>query len=268
MDTSVSGLKVNRDHRMRIRSSYIEACLKVIKSITSRTTRNLDSTLSNLVRGEGAVVDAGETVMAIILGHGSGTEGHLTEGICQTVRRGRLSDCAMGRTGLGNMSDLGNAKIWDRIGLEGAYTAMKSFTLNFRNGSSGNATTCSVDGRVNGLWRFHLTRSEASSGRRQRRACPIASRSRNGERVMLTFAVVRGNLEIKIDASFHLRCFTILATDRIILMSWSNTDLEATLIEIDNVFRRERGQVSRGSVMMRHVSQRVRAASSHAGASN
>jgi hypothetical protein len=253
---------------MKLRRSYIEACLKVVKSPTFKATSNLDSAFNSLIRGEGTVVDAGETEVTIILGLGTRTKVHFTEGLRQTVGRGRFSNGSMGRKGLGNMSDLGNRKIWDRVGLEGAYTAMSSFTLIVRDVSSGNATTASIDGCTSGLWRFHLTWSEACSSRREPRACPTASRRRNGERVMLTSALVRKKLRRRTDASFHLRCSAILTANCIILMSGSDTDFEATIRDVGNVFGRKRGQVSGRSVMMRRVSQRVRTASSHASASN
>ncbi len=171
----------------------------------------------------------------------------------------------MGRTGLSNISDLGSHKVWDRIGLKGAYTGMNSFTLTFLDTGSRDTTTGSQDGRVSGLWDADLTGSKALGRRRQRRA--LHRWRTDGERVMLTSTFVSRKCQIGFDASVHLRCGAILAAS-IVLVSASDTDLEAASNDIGNIFGREGGEVGGRGVMMRHVSEGVRAARRHAGASN
>lgn len=83
--------------------------------------------------------------MALVGGSASRTKGQLTKGVCQTVGGRRLSDSTMGGMGLGNMSDLGSRKVWDRIGMEGAYTAMTAFTLIVLDTSRGDTTAGSQD---------------------------------------------------------------------------------------------------------------------------
>jgi hypothetical protein len=164
--------------------TYIEPHLKVSKRPVGKVTRDLDSALGSLLSGKQPFRDAGETVMAIISGDWCGTKGHLTEGVCQTTRRRWLSNRAMRRAGLGSMSDLGNHKVWDRICMEGAYTAMSSFNLDFLHASSRDTTTGSQDAFMRGIWGLKLTWSEARGIRRQSRA--RSSWRRNSERVMLT----------------------------------------------------------------------------------
>jgi hypothetical protein len=164
--------------------TYIEPHLKVSKRPVDEVTRDLDSALSSLLSGEQTFRDAGETVMAIISGDWCGTKGHLTEGVCQTTRRRWLSNCAMRRAGLGNMSDLGSHKVWDRICMEGAYTAMSSFNLDLLDACGRDTTTGSQDTFMRGIWGLTLTWSEARGIWRQSRAC--SSWRRNSERVMLT----------------------------------------------------------------------------------
>ncbi len=169
----------------------------------------------------------------------------------------------MGSTGLINMSDLGSHKIGDGVRVEGAYTTMSGFRFaeDLHHASSRDATTGSQDGLMNGLCVLDFARSEACGGWRQRRAC--WGRGGNGERIMLTTKFVSRKLSGNCGRSFHLRYFAILAANCIILMSGSNTDLEAACNDFLDIFcyiGRERGQVGRRSVMMRQIPQRLRTA--------
>lgn len=241
--------------------------------LVPETDRDLESALSSLFSGEPTFHDAGETVVTIVVGDRSRTKGHLTKSVCQTVGRRRLSDSTMGSTGLSNISDLGSHEVWDRIGMERAYTAMRDFdfhfTLDFRDASSRDATASCQDGLMSDLRVLDFTRSEALSGWRQCRAC--YSWRRNSERVVLASKFVSKKVLVSFDASFHLRNFAILAANRVILTSGIDTDLETARDDVGDIFChtwRKRGQVGRRSVMVRQVSQGVRAARRHAGASN
>ena len=177
----------------------------------------------------------------------------------------------MGRTGLGKISDPRSHKVWDRICTEGTYTAMNCFQFDLHHASSRDATAGSQELPLSGLGDFDFTWSETHSCGRQRRACH--SWRGNGERVMFTYKlqVVSRKVLVNSDASFHLRYFAILAANHVILLSGSNTDLEAACNHVGDIFChtwRERGQVGGRSVLMRQVSQRVRAARRHASASD
>ena len=234
---------------------------------------DLESALSNLVGGEATFHDGGETVVLIVIGHGSGTQRHLTKSFCQALGRRLFTDSTMGGTGLINISDLGSHKVWDRVGIEGAYTAMRNFdlqfTLDFRDASSGDATTSCQDGLTSNLCILGFTRSKALSSRRQCRAW--YSWCRNSERVMLATKNVSRRMLVRFDASFYLRYFAILATNGIIFMSRGATDLETTRNDVGDIIYhtwRKGGQVGRWGVMVRQISQGVRAARRHAGASD
>jgi hypothetical protein len=234
---------------------------------------DLESALRNLVGGEATFHDGGETVVLVVIGHGSRTQRHLTKNFCQTLGRRWFTDSAMGGTGLINISDLGSHKVWDRVGMERAYTAMRDFDLQFTwdfcDASSGDAATSCQDGFTSNLFILGFTRSETLSSRRQCRAW--YSWCRNSERVMLATQNVSRSMLVTFDASFDLRYFAILATNGIIFMNRCVTDFETTSNDVGNIVHhtwRKGGQVGRRGVMVRQISQGVRAARRHGGASD
>lgn len=181
------------------------------KSPVAKITGDLDGALNSLISGKGTFVDGGEAVVTIMIGKGSRANRHLTKSVCQTLKMGRLSDSAMGRTGLIKMSDLWSHEVWDRIGLERAYTAMNgnsfNFSLSLRDASSRDTTAGSQD--WGNLGNLTFTGLEARSSWRQRRAC--SGWRRNGERIMLTSKIISQNSGqflrvISLTIRCHTRC--------------------------------------------------------------
>lgn len=109
----------------------------------------------------------------------------------------------MGSTGLGSISDLGWLEVWDRIGLEGAYTTMTRFILTFSDVRGRDRTAGSQSLPMNVLGNLDLTWREAGGSGRQRRA----SRGWciDGERIVLTSRSIRPNFWVIFNASPHLQ---------------------------------------------------------------